>query len=177
MTTYNIKSTVITNRDATPKVLTDAYVSGGNLAASQGYVQTFGAADAAGTIYRMCQVPSSARVESVKIQNDALATSAAVNVGVYWPTFIPVGAGLSTSVAATVINTALFASALSVVAAAKPTDITNSSGNNSIVNQELALWQACGLASDPGIDLDVCVSVSTAIQAQGYIGLKVTYAK
>lgn len=175
MTTYNIKSTIITNRDATPKVLTDALLGGGGLMSVIGSVQTFGAADGSGSIYRMVQVPSNARVEAVKIQNDALATSAAVNVGVYWPTYIPVGAGLSAATAATVINTALFASALAVATAAKPTDITNQSGNNTVLLQEQPLWQAAGLPSDPGIDLDICVSVSTAIQAQGYIGLKVAY--
>jgi len=177
MTTYNIKSTVISNRDATPKVFTDALVDGGRLCGTEGYVQTFGSADGAGSIYRMCPVPSGARVEAVKLQAGALGSGAAVNVGVYYPTYIPIGAGLSSSNVSAVINTTLFVSALGMSAATSLTDVTNSSGNNTIQNQELPLWSACGLASDPMMDLDICVEVSTAIATQGYIGLKVTYAK
>jgi hypothetical protein len=177
MTTYNIKSTVISNRDATPKVFTDALVDGGRLCATEGYVQTFGSADGAGSIYRMCPVPSGARVEGVKLQAQAMGSGAAINVGVYYPTYIPIGAGLSSSNASAVINTTLFVSALGMSAATAITDVTNSSGNNTIQNQELPLWSACGLASDPMMDLDICVEVSTAIAAQAYIGLKVSYVK
>lgn len=174
MTTYNLKSTIITNRDATPKVLSDPYLAG-SVNAVEGYVQTNGAADGVGSTYRLLQIPSNARVEAVKIQADALATGCTLSVGVWYPTYIPVGAGLAASVASTVINTALFASAMAASNATASTDITNQSTNNSIVNQELPLWKAAGLASDPGIDLDIVVYVAGAVAAQGYIGLKAAY--
>lgn len=177
MTTYNIKSTIISNRDATPKVLTDPFVGGGALRSCEGYVQTNGAADGVGSTYRMLQIPSNARVEAVKIAADALGTGCTLSVGVWWPTYIPVGAGLSASVASTVINTAFFASALAASNANALTDITNQSTNNTIVKQELPLWQACGLATDPGIDLDLVVYVAGAVAAQGYIGLKAAYVE
>lgn len=177
MTTYNLLSTVISNRDATPKVLTDSYVAGGGLKAAEGYVQTFGLADAAGSTYRMLSIPSNARVESVKIQSDALGTGCTLDVGVWWPTFIPVGAGLAASVASTSINTALFAAAIAASNTNASTDITNQSTTNTIVNQELPLWQAAGLASDPGIDLDIVVYVHAAVAKQGYIGIKAVYIK
>lgn len=175
MATFNLKSTIITNRDATPKVLSDSSVDGGKTQESTGYVQSSTATDGAGTFYRLCQVPSSARVSSLILQADALATGAAIDVGVYYPTFIPVGAGLSASNAGAVINTQLFASALAVSNATAATEIINSSGNNTIAKQELPLWNAAGLTADPGIDLDIVVRVQTAIAAQGYIGLKAKY--
>jgi hypothetical protein len=52
------------------------------------------------------------------------------------------------------------------------TDITNQSLANGIATQELPLWQAAGLASDPNIELDIVVYVAVANQIQGYIGLK-----
>lgn len=177
MTSYNITSTVISNRDATPKVLTDALVSGGELLESEGYVQTHGSADAADSLYRLCSVPSNARISSLEFQADALGSGAALDVGVYWPTFIPLGAGLSASKASAVINTQLFASALGCSAATAATNVVNQSTNNTIVKQELPLWSAAGLASDPGIELDIVVHVQTAIAAQGYIGLKARYVK
>ncbi len=177
MSTYLVKSTVITNRDATPKVLTDAYVSGGKVLVSQGYVQTASAADGIATKYILCQVPSSARIEAVKFASDQLGTSCTVDVGVWWPTFIPVGAGLSASVASTVIHTTLFASVLACSNTNALTDITNQSLAYTIALQETPLWNACGLASDPGIDLDIAVYVAAATQIQGYVGLKVSYVE
>lgn len=180
MTTYTIKSTIITNRDATPKVLNDAYVDGGHVRQSQGYVQTHGAADAAGSLYVLCTVPSKARVSSVQLTADALGTSCALNVGVYWPTFIPVGSGLSSANQGKEVLTGssnFFASALGCSAATTETNIVNSSGSNTVAKQELPLWSAIGMASDPCIDLDIVVSVQTAVALQGYIGLKVAYVE
>lgn len=175
MSTFNIKSTLITNRDASPPVLTDAQVAGASVKSAEGYVQTNGAADGAGSIYRMVQVPSNARIEAVKLAADALGSGCTLSVGVFWPTYIPAGSGLSTANQSAVINTQLFAAALGCSAATAITDITNQSTNNTIVKQELPLWSAAGLTSDPGIDLDICVYVSAAVATQGYIGLKVAY--
>jgi hypothetical protein len=177
MAVFSLKSTVIANRDATPKIFTDAYVSGGELEESEGFVQTGSAADSVGSKYTLCQVPSNARVSSLILQNDAMGGAGALNIGVYYPTFIPVGAGLSAALAGTAINATLFASALSVVAAGGPTDEINQSGNNTIAKQELPLWAAAGLAADPGIQLDIAVAVSTVLAAQGYIGIKARYVK
>lgn len=177
MATFNILATVIANRDASPKVLTDAYVSGGALAESEGYVQTSTATDGVGSFYRLNQVPSSARISSMDLQAGALGSGATVHVGVFWPTYIPVGAGLVASNASLAINNSFFAASLGMSAATAVTNIINSSGTNTIPNQELPLWQAVGLASDPGIDLDIVVSVAGTIATQGYVGLKTRYAK
>ncbi len=175
MAVFNLKSTLITNRDATPKVFTDNIVSGGEYKESEGYVQTGSAADSVGSTYKLCTVPSRARVSSLSIQNGAGGGAAALNVGVFYPTFIPVGAGLSASLAGTAIDADFFAAALSAVAAAGPTEIVNQSGTNTIALQEMSLWQALGLSADPGIDLDIVVSVSTVLAAQIFIGLKARY--
>lgn len=172
-----LKSTTIANRDAVPKVFTDAYVSGGNICSSEGYVQSATATDSIGSIYRLCQVPSNARVESVILQCDAM-TSGAANIGVYYPTFIPAGtAQLSGVVANQAISASFFAAAQSIATALGPTNVVNQSGTNTIAKQELPLWQALGLTADPGIDLDVCVTLSAALTAQGYIGLKTSYVE
>ena len=176
MTAFNLKSTVITNRDATPKVITDSQVDGASIKECYGYVQTQGADDAAGSTYRLCQVPSNARLSSLSLQAGAMGSGAAIDVGVFYPTTIPAGAGLSQANAGLVINTQLFCSALGCSAATVATEIINSSANNTIAKQEQSLWQAAGLTTDPGIDLDIVVRVQTAIATQAYIGLKARYA-
>src|ERR1700723_2825817 len=92
----NLKSTIITNRDASPKVLTDAYISGAEIRSSEGFVTT-ALADNAGSTYRLCTVPSNARIESVKFQCAALGTSCTIDVGVWYPTVVPIGSGLTSS--------------------------------------------------------------------------------
>lgn len=177
MTTFNILSTVISNRDATPKVLTDSYVGGGAVRCCEGYIQTNGAADGIGSTYRLLTIPSNARMEGLKFSNEILATGCTISVGVWWPTFIPVGSGLAASIASTVIHTTLFASALNCSAAAADTNILNQSGANGIATQELPLWSAAGLASDPGIELDIVAYVAAAVAQQGRIGLKASFVK
>ena len=177
MSVYTVKSNAIANDAATPPVLNDPIVDKGIVHQSEGYVQTASATDGAGSLYKMCKVPSNARVSEVKFQSDALGGSGAVNVGVYYPEYIPLGAGLVSSLAGTAIAATLFASALSVASAVAETNITNQSGNNTIAKQELPLWAAAGLSADPDIELDICVAVSTVIASQGYVGLKASYVR
>lgn len=174
MSVFIIKSTVITNRDATPKVLTDAYLSGGLAKSVEGYVQTATGADGAGSTYTVLTVPSNSRLESLKFQTSGLGTSCTLDIGVAYPTFIPVGSGLSAANAGTVINTTLFVSATAASNAVAATDLITTA-NVAINKQELQLWAMAGLTSDPGIDLDIFVNVHVAVALQGYIGLKATY--
>lgn len=175
MSTFNILSTILTNRDATPKVLTDAYVSGGTLKESQGYVQTnSGGADGIGSTYRLCTVPSNSRVSSLDFQSSGLGTSCTLDIGVWYPTFIPVGSGLSAANASAVINTTLFASALACSNAVASTNLVTTA-NIAINKQEQPLWQMAGLTSDPEIDLDIVVYVHAAVALQGYVGLRARY--
>lgn len=177
MSTF-LKSTVITNRDATPKVLTDSYLDGGRAKDVIGSVQV-GNADTAKSFYRLIQVPSNARICDLWWQSDAIGTSSAgaFDVAVFYPTQIPAGGGnfLAQSLAGTLISSSLFATNLSANSANALTQILNQSGNNLIPLQETPLWNALGLASDPEIDFDLGFSVRVATGAVGYIGLKAKY--
>lgn len=177
MAQFFLKSTTITNRDATPKVLTDNLVTGGMMHGAEGFVTTGSTTDAVGSTYKLLTVPSSSRIHSLLLSNAILGAGGAVNVGVYYPTFIPVGAGLTAALAGTVISAAFFASALTVATAAADVNILNQSGTNTIALQEQPIWQAIGLAADPMIDLDIVVTVSTVLAAQGLIGLKAEYVR
>lgn len=172
----NITSTYVKNRDASPKVLTDAGIANGLLRSTQGYVTTNNG-DSATSTYRLCSVPSNARVNSVDYQCAAQGTSCTINVGVYYPTYIPVGAGLAASLAGTAISAAFFASAIASASAVAITNITNQAGTNTIDLQELPLWQALGLSVDPMIELDIVATVQVATAASGKLGVKVSYAE
>jgi hypothetical protein len=167
------KSTYITNRDATPTVPTGASVAGGVIREATGYVAAVNG-DSATSVYTMASMPSNVRVNAVRLTCEALGAGAKVNCGVYWPTSVPanIGATAGSAIAAT-----LFASALDVSAALAITDITNQSGNNTIDKQEMELWQAAGLATDPGCMLDISVAVNVAIAANGKIGVKIGFVQ
>jgi hypothetical protein len=169
----NLKSTLITNRDATPKVLTDSYISGGEIKESEGYVLT-GAADQIASTYRLCQVPSNARVCSLDFQSSGCGSAAQVDVCVFYPTFIPVGAGLVASQASQMINTTLFGTNVACSSAVAATNLITTA-NIAINVQEQPLWQAAGLTSDPMIDLDLGLYVTGSTSAAGYVSLKARY--
>lgn len=166
-------STVITNRDASPKVLEDAWLSGGGVQESTGYVLC-GVADNLTSKYIMCTVPSNARVTNLNFQCQSLGTSCTLDIGVAYPTFIPVGSGLSAANANVIINTTVFAAALAVNSVTETTDLI-SNAKIPINAQEQPLWFMAGLSSDPGIDLDIVIYVHASVTTAGYVGLKAKY--
>ena len=173
MAVVNLKSVQISNRDSLPKIFTDAFVDAGYAKGTIGSVQT-GAADSVGSVYRLIQVPSNARLSALDFVCDA--AGGAVDIGAYYPTYVPKGDGkLDTVVPGSVINQNFFAAAQSAAAVLKQTSVLNASGYNTISKQEMTLWAALGMAQDPGILLDICLTVTTAMSAAGFIGLKATY--
>lgn len=163
---------MIANRDSTPKVLTDAYIGGAALRSCEGFVQT-GAQDNTASSYRLLQIPSNARIESLKLQTQALGTSCTLDVGVFYPTVVPVGSGIAASQGGAVINTNCFAAAQACSAALAATELI--AANVAINVQEQMLWQVAGMAADPGINLDIGVQVHSATFLAGYVGLKAAY--
>lgn len=178
MAVVNLKSTVIANRDATPKVLTDSYLGGGLYEEVQGSVKT-GASDNAASVYRLIQVPSNARVSSIFWQADAIGSGGPtqLDVAVWFPTTVPLGGGafLASGSAAAFISSSIFATALTANAAVALTEITNQSTNYTIPLQETPLWNVLGFVTDPEVDFDIGFSLRSATQAAGYVGLKCRY--
>src|ERR1700681_1296473 len=88
------KSTLLTQRDATPKVLVDSFLSGGIMEEQQGAVKT-GGADPAGNNYRLVSIPSNARISAIFWQADAIGSGGPtqLDVGVWFPTNLQLGGG------------------------------------------------------------------------------------
>lgn len=177
MSTF-LKSTLISNRDATPKVLSDSFLSNGFFSETIGSVK-IGSSDPAGTFYRLIQVPSNARLTQLYWQTDTiLSNSCRLDVGVWYPTVLPVGGAnfLAAGSSGAFIGTSFFANGLNPSAAIIAlTDITNQSGNYLVPLQETPLWNVLGFTSDPEIDFDMGISVAVANSVAGYVGLKARY--
>ena len=116
------------------------------------------ATDASGTVQRYVRVPSNAVILQV-FYSTAAATAGAVNIGVYQPAEFG-GAALSAS---------LFASAQVITAALNRSDVTFQSGTYTPALRTQPLWQALGLAADPGRNFDLATTVSTT-----YVGASTT---
>jgi len=176
MTTYTIKSTAITNRDATPKVVSDASESNGDVRESFGYVQSNGAADGAGSKYLLCSIPANARLTDLGFQSSGLGTSCTLDIGAWYPTWMPNGSGLDVSKQSTAINTTIFASAYACSNAVESTNLL-SNAQMAINKQDQVLWAMAGLTVDPGPEMmiDIVVYVHAAVALQGYVALRAKY--
>lgn len=163
MASSALSSSIITNRDATPRVANNSRLSGAHLRSSVGSVVSL-AADDTGSRYKMCEVPSAAIVRAVYLSSVAQGAGA-VNIGVYRTT-ADGGAAVSAS---------LFAAALSVVAAVTRAEATNQSTTYTAAKREQPLWQAAGLTSDPGGMLDIVVAPSTTFTNGGAVAVEVQY--
>jgi len=165
MATENLKSGFITNRDSSPKVLSNSSLVGGKLMSAVGTVEMT-TADL-GSTYRMFQVPSNCLIHELKIYSDDVGASGDIDVGIY----------KNTEDGGAVVDADFFASALDVNAAAlNGVDITHESGIFGLEDAEKPLWQALGLSSDPGLIYDVVCTSTEAAGTGGTITLKCKYA-
>lgn len=162
MAVENLKSGVITNRDATPPVLTTA--NPGQVFRSYGKIEAAGG-DLAST-YRFCTVPSNAKLVRCWFSSDDLSGSGAtLNLGLYQ----------TTANGGAVVDQDFFASALDVATAAVAvTEVTFERGATLIDELEQPLWQRLGLSADTQRDYDV-VGVTATAGATGTMVVWVEY--
>ncbi len=74
-------STIISNYEAQPRILTSGYISGANDTVGTGIVSAV-STDSIGSIYRFGFIPSGVRVEDIQMKNDA-TTAGVWTLGVY----------------------------------------------------------------------------------------------
>lgn len=164
MATEDLKSTAITNRDASPRVTTNSYLAEGLLRESYGKVTTTSSVTT-GSTYRIAQVPSSARVSEMLLSCAAMGGSSAADLGIYQ----------TTANGGAVVDADFFAAALTLVNALTNSQISMTQTVNTITKQGQRLWEALGLTADPQIDYDVTFTTTATITTGGLLSLKVRY--
>lgn len=173
MAIVQTKSTVITNRDATPSVISDARLRGGTLKCGFGSVAV-GAADSITSYYPLVEVPTTAMVRAVHVTAVTGMTTLAGNIGVFKNT--KNAAGVTTAVVANTSSNVFFAAAKSLATTQDRVDVTNTGTTYPTDKREQPLWQAIGLTTDPGGTFDIGVEVTTAnTGAAGRVALEVNY--
>lgn len=181
MSAFNIKSTVLTNRDAVPKVLSEPALSRSKIREGYGAQCVSSAGtdlNAAGTQIRLVTIPSHARLSTLQYCGTSTGTSA-LDIAAWYPTTVPQGGGSFLTVAGgTLISSSKFLTNFiipdtnSVFTTAFPAVATMGPG---ILEQPL--WQMLGLTADPEMPIDLGISVRTACAINGYVGLKAIYAE
>lgn len=182
MSAFNIKSTVLAARDATPKTLANAFLNRSAVKEAYGVQKVSSAGtdlNTAGTQIRLVTVPSNARLSTLEYAGTSCGTSA-LDVAVWYPTYVPAGGGanLTSANAATLISSSAFLANITVpdtdqvFVTAMPALSTLS-----MQKQEQPLWQMLGLTADPELNLDLGFSVRTACAINGYVGLRARYTE
>jgi hypothetical protein len=172
MTVKHQQSTSITNDQAAIRV------PNATGAGAEGYMKNVSdsvvvvAASAADSTLRILRVPTNAKVKTVWLDSQAQGAGA-FDVGVYYPTDGLTG---KPDLAANAISQAFFASAVDCSGAVAK-DITNESGTYTANLWNQPLWQALGIASDPGGEFDIVATVKTTdvTTGTGIFGLQVDF--
>jgi hypothetical protein len=165
-----VKSQGITNRDATPRVFNNP---GRGAYATEKVVSDYATVTAALSItsrIRLVAVPSNAVITDMKFRAGAQGAGK-FDLGVYRNTVDGGGEAFSGSAS-------YFASAIDCASAVVLTDELDESTTNTLAKQHQPLWQAIGMAADPGTTLDIVATVVTTDVTTGgtNIGVKVRFA-
>lgn len=162
MAVDHVKSTPITNMDASPPAFSTAGEGG------PGYLMSVSSGDVVGiasssidATYQFVRVPSNCKVKQVLVTSEA-QTAGAMDIGLYYATDGEGNRPTALLVAAAISRT-LFAAAYSVAAASAQLDVIGISTSFSPLKRNQPLWQAAGLSSDPGGFFDIVGSLTTAI--------------
>jgi hypothetical protein len=159
MAVVAVKSTLITNADATPVVLNSPRVDG-----AFEHVKVATAAitdtDSIASTYRMFRVPSNAVMTDLRIYSPDIGTTTISDIGLY------------AADGGAVVDADFFASALSLKdGALNGTDVLHESAVFSIANSGKELWDALGLTSDPSVFYDVAFTLTAAADATATVKL------
>lgn len=154
MAAENLKSGSITNRDATPAVLTNALNS--TVRRVVGVIEAAGGD--AGSTYRFGEIPSNARAIRVWFASDDLSgAGATMDLGIYQ----------NVANGGAVVDADFFASAIDVATAAVAlTEVTYERAATRIADSEKPLWEQLGLSADTTRTYDI-VGVSGTAAATG----------
>ena len=164
MAVVAVKSTLITNADATPVVFNSPRVDGGF---ERIEVATAAITDtnSIGSTYRMFRVPSNAVMTDLRIYSPDIGTTTIADIGLY------------AADGGAVVDADFFASAVSLKdGALNGTDVLHESAVFSIANSGKELWDALALTSDPGVFYDVTLTLTAAADATGTVKLIGRYA-
>lgn len=172
MATEAVKSTALTNLDASPPVRATSGAGGaeGGLRFVDGKA-TFADTKTSGSTYAMVRVPSNAVIKRIRACIETAVTTFTVDIGVYYST----GPDTPTDLQGDVIDADLFGSAVALASVVTPTEYTMESTQLSVTEMFYPLWQAAGLTSDPRCSFDIVLTNTATNDTTSDVYLSVEY--
>lgn len=175
MAVDHVKSTAITNADASPATANTAGEGAtGRLWEVSGYA-TAVASSSADSTYQLVRIPSNCKVKSIIFESEA-QTAGKFDLGLYYATDGQGGKPASL-LAANAIDQDFFATVIDCASAVTPTEVVNESGTYTLDKRNQPIWQAAGLSADPGGSFDIVATVKTTAvtTGTGKFGVSVRY--
>lgn len=168
MAVVTTKSAQITNRDASPKVLSNSRVVRANVKHARGVVTAVNG-DSVGSKYIHCSIPSNAIPVSVRVSAPDIGTTTAADIGLY----------RTTQDGGAVVDVDFFASAQALNAGPySKVEVVNEAGTIATpANSEKTVWELLGLSSDPCVTYDVVSTLTGAADGGGAILLEIDYTE
>jgi hypothetical protein len=165
MAVDHVKSTFVTNLDASPVVIPTAGEGGPqNLQSVEGSAVAVASSSADAT-YQLCRIPSDCKVKSLLFESAAQGAGA-FDVGLYYATDGVIGKPTAL-LAAAAIDQDFFATVIDCASAVAITEIVNESGTYTSDKRTQPIWQAVGLSADPGGNFDIVATVKTTAVTTG----------
>lgn len=165
-----LKSTAITNREASPRVMNNpGRGAAGVLKAVFGYLASVTASLSATSVIRLVEVPSNAVVTSVKVSSGA-QTAGKFDIGVY----------RNNADGGAAVDQDFFTTDLDCASAVIDQEcVMKATSANTLAKRNQPLWQALGLTSDPKTTFDICATVHTTdvTTGTGSLGAVVQYVQ
>jgi len=175
MAVDHVKSTIITALDATPVVQPTAGEGAPAPLKSVTGIATGIASSSIDATYQMVRVPSNSKIKNLSFQTQTQAAGV-TDIGLYYATDGEGNRPTSLLVAAAISRT-FFASAIALTTTTRQDVLGNPIASPYTPDKRnMPLWQAAGLASDPGGYFDIVLSLTTAITTgTGIMVLECTY--
>lgn len=165
MAVVTVKSTQITNRDATPAVLSSARLARGEVRHARANA-AITSGDSVASKYLMFSVPSNAIPISCRVSSPDIGTTTISDIGLYQ----------TTANGGAVVDADFFASALSLAGGAlSKSEALFESTVIGVDEGEKPIWELLGLTADTKRDYDVVLTLTGAADATGTVLLELDY--
>lgn len=166
MATVNTKSNIVTNLDATPRVMNSLNLMGA-VVREQVATVAVAAADDNNSTYRMCRVHSSWRISEMTMFNDAITTGTDYNIGLF----------RTAEDGGAVVDENAYADAVSFASGSLTgVQVLFEAGSAvGIEDIENAVYQNAGLTEDPGVWYDVVLTGITVGSGAGDLSMRLRY--
>jgi hypothetical protein len=155
MTTKN--TTLVSNFEATPQVISEAHSLHGVLRVAQGTVALAAGDSTDNDIVMLAPIPSNASISALKIASDSLGGSCTFNVGLY-------------TTGGTVVDEDVYATLVADEGAM--TDVRSEADITTVGQQ---VWEDAGASSDPGGYYYVAVTFSATGGTAGDMSFVIEY--